>query len=97
MPYIRSVGKREGKMVRIAHETIFEDGGYSAEVHAFGAVYAANFVMGEVRLTLIVGSRPAMGWKRKATPEAARKAVAARLAELGPEFMAKHRALYELA
>ena len=81
-------------MVRIAHETVYEDGGYTAEVHAYGAVYAVHYVAGEIRTTLIGGRRPPMGWKRKATPEAARKAVEARLAALGPEFHASHAALY---
>lgn len=78
---------------RIRYETVYPDGGYVAEVHAYGVIYAAHYVAGEIRLHKTGGHR-LYGWKRNGARKAAEKAVAERLKELGPEFEAAHRKLY---
>lgn len=79
---------------RIVHESAYEDGGYEATVRSYwGLVFAVHYVANEVRVRFI-GKRVLHGWRQGAAAEAARKVVEARLAELGPEFAAKHRALY---
>jgi hypothetical protein len=83
--------------VTIENEQVFEDGGYSATVNSFGFVFGVNFVAGEIRAHgLNVSQYGHKGWKLGASHKKAVAAVDARLEQLGPEFMAKHRALYEL-
>jgi hypothetical protein len=81
---------------KIENEQVFEDGGYVATFVDYGRAFAVHFVMGEVRVTFIGRQGDARGWQHKGSAEAVRKAAAARIEALGPEFMAKHRALYEL-
>lgn len=82
-------------MPRISNETVYEDGGYVATVESYWRLsFAVSYVMDEIRVRgLNVGS--STPHKRVTiAADAARKLVADRLANLGPDFRAKHLALY---
>lgn len=82
-------------MPRITFEQIFDDGGYAATVESYyGLTFAVSYVADEIRPHgLSIGS--GTPFKRvKIAADGARKLVAKRLADLGPEFRAKHLALY---
>lgn len=79
----------------ITNETAIE-GSYVATVTSYGVEFAAHYIAGEIRLYGLSRSRrPA--WQTKSSAKHAKAAVAARIAELGPQFAAEHRALYEAA
>lgn len=83
---------------KILNETIHEDGGYQATISSFGMEFAIHFIAGEVRAYRTNKSQYSRTtWKDGASSKKAQALAAERIAQLGPEFMAKHRALYEMA
>lgn len=80
-------------MARIKSETVYSDGNYTALVEAFGFEFAAGYVNSEIRLHG-TNANCRTGWKLESAAKTVRKLIAARLAELGPEFEAAHKATY---
>lgn len=73
------------------------EGSYAATVIHYGKEWQVQFIASEIRL--YSGSARDCGykgpaWKAKANAAAVRTFIAARIAALGPEFMAAHRKLY---
>ena len=80
---------------KIESERVYEDGGYTATVLAFGYRFAVSYVNNEIRAHgLNVSQYGRHGWKLDGAHKAAIKTVQGRLDELGDEFKAKHGALY---
>lgn len=79
-------------------EDVFPDGGYSALVKHYGLEFAVHYVSGEVRVRgCAIPSASLSKWKINASAKAVKAVCEARIASLGPEHAAAHKALYGLA
>jgi hypothetical protein len=83
------------KMLCVVFETVYEDGGYNMLVQHFGREYAVSYVNAEIRIHGVnKACQRGPSWKHAASRKAIIALVEARLADLGPDFKAKHVALY---
>jgi hypothetical protein len=84
---------------KIISETVYEDG-YTATAEVYGQKFGINFVASEIRVHALMqvqhfGNRARA--MRDGSIKLVKAAAAARIADLGAEFLARHATLYSEA
>ena len=85
------------KGLSVLDQTVYSDGSYTALVIHYGKQFAVHFVSGELKVYGVAGVHHVKPWKMKASVAAVKSWAAAQIKAQGPEFMAAHKALYEIS
>jgi hypothetical protein len=80
--------------VRFINEDVYSDGAYCALTVAYGIEFAVHYISREIRVYGTAGLRGARKWQIRSAAEAVKTEVARRINAFGPEFAARHDALY---